>query len=135
MYAGHKVLMVVCLHFTDCWWSTRDFWSAAQASPNLLIKYYLYNIHYLYFYIIIHKFNKYLGLVTPPGGWWSPIQAPDWATYYWNVIMILYLNVIKYYLYNINLNNQKTVWNNYDLFHKNDDLTLIRQAQEHNCRF
>jgi len=38
VHAGHKVLMEVDYYFTDCWWTTRDFRPAAQASPNLLTK-------------------------------------------------------------------------------------------------
>ncbi len=35
--AGHKVLMVVDLYFTDCSWSTRVYRSATLAKPNPLI--------------------------------------------------------------------------------------------------
>jgi uncharacterized membrane protein (GlpM family) len=48
--AGHEVLMVVDLYISDCWWSTRDFRTTAQASPYPLIKSHYY-INKLYYYI------------------------------------------------------------------------------------
>ena len=39
VHAGHKVLMVDELYFTDCLSSTGDFRPAAQASPNALMNY------------------------------------------------------------------------------------------------
>jgi hypothetical protein len=38
VHAGHEVWMVFVLHFIHCWWPTRGFRSAAQASPKPLLK-------------------------------------------------------------------------------------------------
>ncbi len=45
--ADHKVLMVVDLYFTDCWWSTRDFWPAANAHPIYLLNIVILLISYI----------------------------------------------------------------------------------------
>jgi hypothetical protein len=44
MRTGHEVSMEVDFYFMTCWWSTRDFKPAVQASPKAPTKPYYYYI-------------------------------------------------------------------------------------------